>query len=320
MARSERATSIGLERGAVMDIGIIGLGRMGLNMALRLAEGGHHVVVYSRRLEEVRYCVECGPVDPSFSLKEFVGKLPTPQAVWMMIPAGAPVENMIRSLGPLLSKGDILIDGGNSFYKDSMRRAKLLESKGIHFLDIGVSGGIWGKLEGYCLMIGGKKEIVDRLTPIFETLAPKVDRGWGYVGPSGAGHFVKMVHNGIEYGLMEAYAEGFQVLKAKAEFDLDLEEISRIWQYGSVVRSWLLELIYAAFKENKDLAGVKPWVEDTGEGRWTVAEAIDLNVAAPIITASLLERIRSREEEKFSDKLLAALRQRFGGHEVKKEE
>jgi 6-phosphogluconate dehydrogenase len=237
-----------------------------------------------------------------------------------MIPAGNPVDQTIQKLITLLDKDDVIIDGGNSFYKDTLRRSDELKQKNIHFVDVGTSGGIWGLKEGYSLMVGGEKSMVDFLSPLFETLAPASDKGWSYVGPNGAGHFVKMVHNGIEYGMMQAYAEGFALMKRKQEFSLDLHRIAEVWRYGSVVRSWLLDLTAEALKENPDLEGVAPRVAESGEGRWTVKEAIDQDLAAPIISLSLLQRFRSREKEDFSDKLLAIMRSKFGGHEITKKE
>jgi 6-phosphogluconate dehydrogenase len=234
-----------------------------------------------------------------------------------MVPAGNTTESTIQTLSGLLSPGDIIVDGGNSYYKDSIRRAAMLKEKSIYFVDVGTSGGVWGLKEGYSMMVGGEKEAIERLRPIFETLAPAADRGWGHVGPSGSGHFVKMIHNGIEYGLMQAYAEGFEILRAKKEFSLDLHQVAEVWRYGSVVRSWLLDLTANALADNAELSGIKDWVADTGEGRWTVAEAIDLDVPAPVITLSLQARLRSRQEESYSAKLLAALRNQFGGHAVK---
>ncbi|MHB8586418.1 MAG: phosphogluconate dehydrogenase (NAD(+)-dependent, decarboxylating) [Thermoplasmatota archaeon] len=301
-----------------MDIGMIGLGRMGGNMAERLVRGGHRVVGYSRSKERVEAHVKAGGV-PSYSPAELIAKLAAPRIVWLMIPQGKPVDDMIGTLGPLMGRGDTLVDGGNSYYKDSMRRASELEPKGISYIDCGTSGGIWGAEGGYSLMIGGESNAVLRLRPLFETLAPTRETGWARVGASGAGHFVKMVHNGIEYGLMQAYAEGFTILGAKAEFDLDLHEIAEVWRYGSVVRSWLLDLAADALGKNPTLAGIGPQVADSGEGRWTVEEALDLNVSAPIITLALERRIRSREEAPFGDKLLAMLRNEFGGHAVSKE-
>jgi 6-phosphogluconate dehydrogenase len=237
-----------------------------------------------------------------------------------MVPSGQITEVTIQALSDQLSPGDTVIDGGNSNYKDSMRRAEELKEKGLHFIDVGTSGGVWGLAEGYSMMVGGDKDIVDAHRPILETLAPGPDKGWGHVGPPGSGHFVKMIHNGIEYGLMQAYAEGFDIMKAKGEFGLDLHQIAEIWRYGSVVRSWLLDLTSAALAEDENLEGIKAWVQDSGEGRWTVFEAIDLDVSAPVITASLQRRLRSRDEQPFADKLLAALRNQFGGHAVKQAE
>jgi len=302
-----------------MELGMIGLGRMGANMTERLLKGGHKVIAYARRPESRKRVEEKGAATAS-SLEDLVSQLSIPRIIWLMIPAGRPVDQTIESLLPLLNSEDIIIDGGNSYYKDTLRRASMLKEKGIRFLDAGTSGGIWGLTEGYSMMVGGEKEAVEYLRPIFETLAPAPDQGWGHVGPNGAGHFVKMVHNGIEYGLMQAYAEGFALLKRKEEFNLDLHQIAEVWQYGSVVRSWLLDLTSEALKENPDLDGIAPFVEDSGEGRWTVFEAIEQDLAAPIITLSLLRRFLSREEDDFSNKLLAAMRHKFGGHEIKQKE
>lgn len=302
-----------------MQLGMVGLGKMGKNMTARLISGGHELIVTDVNAEAITAAAQLGAIATA-ALSELVLRLAPPRAVWVMVPAGEPTETTVRQLGQLLSHGDIIIDGGNSFYKDSMRRAHELGEKGIHFVDVGTSGGVWGLKEGYSLMIGGERAIVDHLAPIFQTLAPALDKGWGYVGPSGAGHFVKMIHNGIEYGMMQALAEGFAILKAKAEFDLDLADIAHIWQYGSVIRSWLLDLTKDALEAGQELADVAPYVPDSGEGRWTVFEAIDLNVSAPIITESLLRRIRSREEGAYTDKLLAVMRNQFGGHAIKREE
>lgn len=300
-----------------MQIGIVGLGRMGGNMASRLIKGGHQVVGYALNKNSVDLAAKEG-VTPAYSLEEVIQKLDAPRAVWVMVPAGGPTEETVIALSKMLAKGDTVLDGGNSFYKDSMRRAAMLKPLGLHYVDVGTSGGIWGKTEGYSLMIGGDTEPVARLRPIFETLAPAKDKGWGHVGPSGAGHFVKMVHNGIEYGLMQAYAEGFDLMKRKTELDLDLHQVSEIWQYGSVVRSWLLDLTERALAENPNLDGIAAYVEDSGEGRWTVMESIDLSCPMPVTTLALQRRFRSREAAPFSDKLLAAMRKQFGGHEVKK--
>ncbi|MBI2089885.1 MAG: decarboxylating 6-phosphogluconate dehydrogenase [Deltaproteobacteria bacterium] len=302
-----------------MDIGMIGLGRMGANMAERLLRGGHRVVAHDRNPAAVQQVVEKGAVSAD-SLPALIEQLPPPRAIWLMVPSGNPVDQTIQALTPHLTPDDVVVDGGNSNYKDTLRRAEMLKGRGIHFVDVGTSGGIWGLAEGYSLMVGGNPEAVARLKPIFQTLAPAPDKGWGHVGPSGAGHFVKMIHNGIEYGLMEAYAEGFALLKRKSDLKLDLHQIAELWRYGSVIRSWLLDLIAKALGENPDLGGIKPYVEDSGEGRWTVAEAIDLDVSTPVITLSLLRRLRSREEESFADRLLAMMRYQFGGHRLKKEE
>ncbi|MBL8132227.1 MAG: decarboxylating 6-phosphogluconate dehydrogenase [Anaerolineae bacterium] len=301
-----------------MQLAMIGLGKMGANMNLRLLRGGHQTVVFNRSPEPVRAAAEAGSI-PSESIPDLIGKLTTPRAVWMMLPAGAPTEAMLDLLLTLLSPDDIIIDGGNSNYKDTMRRAEKCQGHSIHYVDVGTSGGIWGVSEGYSLMIGGEKEPVERLRPIFETLAPAAELGWGHVGPSGAGHFVKMVHNGIEYGMMQAFAEGFEIMKGKTELGLDLYQISEIWRYGSVVRSWLLDLAARALAEDASLSALKGWVADSGEGRWTVAEAIDLDVPAPIITLALQMRFISRQDESFAAKMLAALRNQFGGHAVKRE-
>ncbi len=300
-----------------MELGMIGLGRMGGNMAQRLLQGGHTVVVYDRSPDAVMAAESNGAVGVK-TIEDLVDKLSQPRAVWLMVPAGGPTESTIDSLLPLLSPGDTILDGGNSNYKDSVRRAAKLKERKLNFLDVGTSGGIWGLTEGYSLMIGGDHEVFKRLEPIFQTLAPGADMGYGYVGPAGSGHFVKMIHNGIEYGLMQAYAEGFEIMRAKKEFGLDLHQISEIWRYGSVVRSWLLDLTTAALKESPELADIEGYVEDSGEGRWTVFEAVDLDVPAPVITLSLQQRFRSRQGESFGAKILAAMRNQFGGHAVRK--
>jgi len=303
-----------------MEVGMIGLGRMGANMIERLTKGGHRVVVYDRDAAAVRRCstIADSRVVGASSLSELVENLTPGRSVWLMIPAGA-VDETISSLTGLLKAGDTIIDGGNSNYKESIRRGQSLAARGLHFVDVGTSGGIWGLKEGYCLMIGGDKAAVDRLIPIFETLAPARDRGWARVGPSGAGHFVKMVHNGIEYGMMQAYAEGFALMHKKSEMQLDLAQISELWRHGSVVRSWLLDLTAQALSENRDLHGIVPQVGDSGEGRWMVGEAIGMNVAIPAITTALLQRIQSRDHEGFANKVLAVMRNKFGGHEMKTE-
>jgi 6-phosphogluconate dehydrogenase len=300
-----------------MELAMIGLGRMGLNMATRLTRGGHRVVGYARTDATVNEAISLG-AEGAHTLEEVVSKLKAPRIIWLMIPAGKVTDDAVEKFSTLLEAGDTIIDGGNSNYKDSVRHAAFLEPKGIEFVDCGTSGGIWGITEGYSLMIGGKREVVEKLSPIFETLAPGADKGWGHVGPHGAGHYVKMIHNGIEYGMMQAFAEGFSILKAKKEFGLDLSQISHVWQYGSVVRSWLLDLAARALDQDKDLSDIKPWVADSGEGRWTVFESIDLDVPAPVITLSLQNRFASRDEENFTARMLAALRNQFGGHAVQK--
>jgi 6-phosphogluconate dehydrogenase len=300
-----------------MDLGLIGLGKMGGNMAERLRHGGHRIVGFDFSAEAVKRLSDTGSVGVN-SLEELVKNLPTPRAIWIMVPAGDPVDQTIAKLKSLLDKGDILIDGGNSNYKDSQRRYAQLQPEGFNFVDVGTSGGVWGITEGYSMMIGGDEAVVESLRPIFATLAPTADTGWGRVGPSGAGHFVKMIHNGIEYGLMQAYAEGFSIMHAKQPLGLDLTQIADIWRYGSVVRSWLLDLTADALKKNPTLDGLEPYVPDSGEGRWTVFEAIDLNVSAPVITESLIRRVRSREDDNFSDRMLSVMRHEFGGHAMKK--
>ncbi len=299
-----------------MKIGFVGLGKMGANMVERLLQNKHDIVAFDLNASARENVAKKGATTAS-SLKALVDSLPSPRSVWVMVPAGGPTEEAIENISKLMKSGDTIIDGGNSFYKDSIRLCTKLKEKGIDFIDVGTSGGIWGLENGYCLMIGGEKSAVSRLDPIFKSLAPQ--DGYQHVGPSGAGHFVKMVHNGIEYGMLQAYAEGFQILNAKKEYSLDLARISKLWNRGSVVRSWLLELAEDAFKKDPNLASIKGYVEDSGEGRWTVEEALELNVTAPVITTSLLERIRSRQEESFAAKVIAALRNEFGGHAVRKE-
>ncbi len=304
---------------AEMELGMIGLGRMGGNMASRLLKGGHRVIVYDPVPEAVQAVVEQGAVGTT-SIAELTSKLGAPRAVWLMVPAGETTEKTITEVATHLSAGDCLIDGGNSYYKDSMRRAAVLAERSLGFLDVGTSGGVWGLEKGYCLMIGGELTAFHRLEPIFQTLAPALDKGYGYIGPSGAGHFVKMVHNGVEYGLMEAYAEGFELMQAKQEFDLDLEKVAGIWRDGSVVRSWLLDLVAIALGEDAELENIQAYVEDSGEGRWAAQESVELAVPAPVIVQSLQARFRSRQEQPFGAKLLAALRKQFGGHAVKEPE
>ena len=299
-----------------MKLGLIGLGKMGLNMAIRLLEGGHQVVAYDHHIENLETLSAHGGTR-ALHLKALVEALSPPRCVWLMIGAGKAVEHAVQELLPQMEKNDILVDGGNSNYHDSVRRAQSLKEKGIYFLDVGTSGGIWGRQLGYCLTIGGALDAFARAEPLFKTLAPK--DGYLHVGSSGAGHFTKMVHNGIEYGLLQAYAEGFEILNAGG-YDLNLARIAHVWNQGSVVRSWLLELAESAFKKNSHLEGIKDYVEDSGEGRWAVAEAIEKNIPAPVITLSLLTRLHSRQAVSFSAKFIAALRNEFGGHGVKKSE
>lgn len=302
-----------------MKAAMIGLGKMGANMARRLIQGGHEIVGYNRNTKVIEDMAAEDGLIAAFSTKEVIESLPQPRVIWIMVPAGEPTESVINDLAPLLESGDVVIDGGNSNYKDTLRRGEKLQGRGISFVDVGTSGGIWGLKEGYSMMVGGSPEAVQTITPLLETLAPAPDLGWGHVGPFGAGHFTKMVHNGIEYGMMQAYAEGFEILKAKSEFGLNLHQIAEIWRYGSVVRSWLLDLISSALAENPQLEGIKGWVADSGEGRWTVFEAIDLDIPAPVITAALQSRFVSRRADNFSAKLLSALRNQFGGHAIKKD-
>jgi 6-phosphogluconate dehydrogenase len=284
-------------------------------MVKRLIHGGHEIVAYDPVEKALQEAANNGAV-PARTLQEMAGKLDAPRAIWIMVPSGRPTGETIDALSVILERGDMIIDGGNSFYKDSMARAESLKEKGMAFLDAGTSGGIWGLKIGYCLMVGGDKRAFERVEPIFKTLAPQ--DGYAHVGPSGAGHFVKMVHNGIEYALLQGYAEGFEIMEAKKAFDLNLEAIAHLWNQGSVVRSWLLELAEEAFKKEPRLASIHDYVEDSGEGRWTVMEAMERDVPAPVITLSLLERFRSRQQASFSAKVIAALRDEFGGHGVKK--
>lgn len=303
-----------------MKIGFIGLGRMGANMVRRLLRGGHQIIGYNRSPDVSKKIAAEEGMIPAFTIEELFQKLENPRVIWIMLPSGPVTEEFVKMLLPLCLPGDILVDGGNSNYKDSVRRAEMAKAKGIGYIDAGVSGGIWGLKEGYSIMLGGEKNNVDKIIPLIKALAPGESSGWGHVGPSGAGHYVKMVHNGIEYGMMESYAEGFEILKARKEYGLDLHQISKIWQHGSVVRSWLLDLAEEALSKDFELSEIKPWVEDSGEGRWTAMEAIDQSVPAPIITMSLFRRFESRQEDSFAAKMLAALRNEFGGHEVKHED
>jgi 6-phosphogluconate dehydrogenase len=299
-----------------MELGMIGLGKMGAFMTERLVRGGHRVVGFDRDAAAVKRVVDKGAAGID-SLEKLVGQLKTPRAIWLMVPSGAPVDQTIDLLTPHMAPGDTIIDGGNSYYKDSVRRAAALTQKKLSFVDCGTSGGVWGLTEGYSMMVGGDAEVVKRLGPIFQTLAPGPAKGWGRVGPAGAGHFVKMVHNGIEYGIMQAYAEGLDLLRHKQEFGLDLLQISKIWQFGSVIRSWLLDLTVDALSKNPSLQGIEAYVTDSGEGRWTVIEGVDLGVPMPVISGALDTRFRSQDPEPFANKLLAMMRHEFGGHAVK---
>jgi len=296
-----------------MKLGFVGFGRMGGNMVRRLLGRGHEITVYARRAEVRAEAAGLGAT-PAASLADLVDRLAAPRVVWMMIPAGDAVDTTLGELIPLLARGDIVVDGGNSNYRDSIRRAEAAKARGVHYLDAGTSGGIWGLRIGYCMMVGGAAEAVRVVEPVFKDLAP--DGGYLHAGPSGAGHFVKMIHNGIEYGMLQAYAEGFAILH-DGPYKIDLRAVSALWNHGSVVRSWLLELAERAFTADPELRSLRGYVEDSGEGRWTVQEAIDRSVPAPVITLSLLQRFRSRQEESFGDKVIAALRQQFGGHAVR---
>ncbi len=302
-----------------MRIGMIGLGKMGLNMSRRLLRGGHDVVGYDLDAEAVAALDDDGATGVA-SLADLAAALThddAPRVAWMMVPAGDAVDQTMDALVPHLDAGDVLVDGGNTRYTDTLRRAEAAAGDGLHYVDVGTSGGVWGLEGGYSMMVGGPDAAVAHLRPVLETLAPAPDQGWGHVGPVGAGHFVKMVHNGIEYGVMQAYAEGFSVMEAKADFDLDLHQVAEVWRFGSVIRSWLLDLTARALDANPTLDGLAPYVSDSGEGRWTVKEAIDLDVPAPVITTALLQRLQSREDNAFGHRLLAALRNQFGGHAVK---
>jgi 6-phosphogluconate dehydrogenase len=296
---------------------MVGLGRMGANMTKRLLRGGHEVVAFDPNRDAVKAVAAEGAKGAS-SLADLKKRLEAPRAVWVMVPSGPITQKTLEQLAELLDPGDVVVDGGNSNYKETMCRAAMFKDKKMSMVDSGTSGGIWGLTEGYSLMIGGDKKAVARLKPVFETLAPAKDRGWGHVGPAGAGHFAKMVHNGIEYGMMQSFAEGFAILEKKKEMDFDLAQVAEIWRHGSVVRSWLLDLTANALKENPTMDGIAPWVSDSGEGRWTVFEAVDLDVPAPVLSLSLIARLRSRDERSYGDRLLAAMRNQFGGHAIKK--
>ena len=302
-----------------MKLAMVGLGKMGANMSRRLMKGGHEVVVSDINADAIKELVGEGAIGSS-SLSDAISQLPSPKIVWVMVPAGKITESVVSSVAAELSAGDIVIDGGNSKYKETIRRGDELAAKGIHMLDCGTSGGVWGLAEGYSMMVGGDAEPVETCTPIFETLAPAADKGWGHVGPRASGHYTKMVHNGIEYGMMQAYAEGFDILKAKSEFELDMHQIATIWQHGSVVRSWLLDLTANALSEDPEFEEIAPWVPDSGEGRWTVQDSIELNVPAPVITLALQMRFLSRDEDKYWARMLSAMRNQFGGHAIKQAE
>jgi 6-phosphogluconate dehydrogenase len=298
-----------------VQLGMVGLGRMGTGMSQRLLQGGHQVTVYDRSAQAVQALAGKGAT-PNSSLQELGQKLKPPRVVWLMIPSGPPIDDTIQQLQGSLSPGDVIVDGGNSNYRDSIRRAETLQTQQIEFLDAGVSGGVWGLKEGFCLMVGGKESVFKQVEPIFKSLAPA--NGYAYVGPSGAGHYSKMVHNGIEYSLLQGYAEGFEILKA-SPFAFDLHQLSALWNHGSVIRSWILELAESAFQRDPELAHIRGYVEDTGEGRWTLDEAIQNAVPAPALAMSLFMRFRSRQDDSFAAKVLAALRNEFGGHAVKTE-
>jgi 6-phosphogluconate dehydrogenase len=309
---------LGFREETEMELGMIGLGRMGAAMTKRLLAAGHTVVAYDQDRAAVERSITDGAVG-AVSLDALVSRLTAPRTVWVMVPAGDACNDTIERLTRLLKADDTLIDGGNSNYRDTLQRAFSVQKSGVHFVDVGTSGGIWGLKEGYCLMIGGDAAVVKRIQPLFESLAPAQDRGWAHVGPVGAGHFTKMVHNGIEYGLMQAYSEGFALLEKNKDFHLDLPKIAEIWRHGSVVRSWLLDLTAQALAENPTLEGIGPSVADSGEGRWMVAEAIAADVPCPVITLSLLERIRSRVQDSFGNRVLAVMRNKFGGHAIAKQ-
>lgn len=296
-----------------MDIGMVGLGRMGGNMASRLARGGHRVVAYDRDPDTRAHAAAKG-LESADTLEHLASQLASPRVIWVMVPSGNPTEGTMSALMEVLSEGDIVVDGGNTHYKDSMRRGAEFQRQGLTMIDAGVSGGVWGLEDGYCLMVGGEDEAIAKVEPCFRTLAPSSEHGYAHVGPLGAGHFVKMVHNGIEYGLMQAYAEGFELMQAKDLFSLDMAQIAELWGHGSVVRSWLLDLTAHTLKEDSSLADIEPWVEDSGEGRWAVEESVELAVPLPVISMALQARFRSRQSDAFGFKMLAAMRNQFGGH------
>ena len=302
-----------------MELAMIGLGKMGSNMARRLRRDGHRVIGFDIDVDTAEALAEEAGTVPAATLADAVDALQqTPRTAWVMVPAGDPVQSVVADLRDILQAGDIVVDGGNSNYQGTVRLGRELSEKGIHYVDVGTSGGVWGLEQGYSMMVGGPQAAVAHLRPALETLAPGPEKGWGHVGPTGAGHFVKMVHNGIEYGMMQSIAEGFEIMKAKESFELDLHQVAEIWRFGSVIKSWLIDLTALALEEDQDLEGIRGWVADSGEGRWTVLEAIDQDIPAPVITLSLMARFTSRQEESYGAKLLAALRNQFGGHAVKK--
>lgn len=299
-----------------MKIALVGLGKMGANMARRLRRGGIEVVGFNRSRDIIDQLVTEEGMLPADSLEDAVRQLPSPRIVWLMLPSGAPTETTIQELIPVLERGDIIVEGGNSNYHDTQRRGEILAKHGIGYVDSGTSGGVWGLKEGYCLMVGGEKEHVDAVAPLLKTLAPAPDRGWAHVGPVGAGHFTKMIHNGIEYGMMQAYAEGFALLRGKEEFSLDMAQITELWRHGSVVRSWLLDLTADFMQKDQDLESIEPYVADSGEGRWTVTESVDQGVAAPVLSLALQMRFASQDRYGYGNRVLAMMRNAFGGHFV----
>ena len=301
-----------------MRLAIIGLGKMGGNMTRRLCRGGIEVVGYNRSRGIIDTLEKEEGMIASESMADAIGKLSSPRVVWMMLPDGDPTENMIKDVMSILDKGDLIVDGGNSNYHDTQRRGAMLAEKGIDYIDVGTSGGVWGLDNGYCMMVGGEKKALAVLEPVLKVLAPGPETGWAHVGPVGAGHFTKMVHNGIEYGMMQAFAEGFALIRGKKEFDVDLAELAEIWRHGSVVRSWLLDLSAESLKEDQSLANIAPYVSDSGEGRWTAIEAIDQGVSSPVMTMALFMRFTSQDEEGYSNRILSMMRNAFGGHAIKK--
>ena len=301
-----------------MRLAIIGLGKMGGNMTRRLCRGGIEVVGYNRSRGIIDTLEKEEGMIASESMADAIGKLSSPRVVWIMLPDGDPTENMIKDVMSILDKGDLIVDGGNSNYHDTQRRGAMLAEKGIDYIDVGTSGGVWGLDNGYCMMVGGEKKALAVLEPVLKVLAPGPETGWAHVGPVGAGHFTKMVHNGIEYGMMQAFAEGFALIRGKKEFDVDLAELAEIWRHGSVVRSWLLDLTAESLKEDQSLADIAPYVSDSGEGRWTAIEAIDQGVASPVMTMALFMRFTSQDEEGYSNRILSMMRNAFGGHAIKK--